>query len=252
MTGIPAPGWLRGPGVVCAHRGASADEPENTLVAARAAMATGITLIECDVHLSADGVPVVLHDATLDRTTDLCGPVVARTAAALAVADAGGWRRADRAGEPLPTLAALLRCCRGRAGVLVELKPDAASGSGLVEAVAAVVAAEKVDDAVALLAFDHRHLVLAASVAPSLPRVALVGSAPTDPSALLRAAAACALGPAAHCVDSRLVTAVHDVEAAVVTWTVDDPADAIRLAEQGVDVIVSNRPATVATALRAR
>ena len=97
---------------VVAHRGASAAAPENTLAAMRRAAEMGARWAECDVRLSADGVPVVIHDGTLDRTTDGRGALAAHTAAELARLDAGSWRDAAFAGEPVPTLAALLEEAR--------------------------------------------------------------------------------------------------------------------------------------------
>ncbi|MDZ8170701.1 glycerophosphodiester phosphodiesterase [Microbacterium xanthum] len=114
---------------VAAHRGASIEYPENTLAAFAAAIAYGAEGIELDVALSTDGVPVVMHDDTVDRTTDGHGPVDALTAAQLAALDAGR-------GERVPTLAEVLALAAGRAEVNIEIKAPAA-----VPAVADVVAA---------------------------------------------------------------------------------------------------------------
>ena len=93
---------------IWAHRGASASAPENTLAAFRAAEAAGAAGIELDVHLSADGVPVVIHDETVDRTTDGHGPVAALTLCRLRQLDAGRWFAPAFAGEALPTLEEIL------------------------------------------------------------------------------------------------------------------------------------------------
>jgi glycerophosphoryl diester phosphodiesterase len=116
---------------VYGHRGASAERPENTLAAFRRAVELGAAGIELDVHLSGDGVPVVIHDATLDRTTDGTGPVDGRTAAELAALDAGG-------GEGVPTLAQVLDLIDPGAGgtplkVNIEIKSDAAAQAMLDE-----------------------------------------------------------------------------------------------------------------------
>lgn len=100
---------------VSAHRGASAELPENTLAAFRRALEQGAEGIELDVALSADGVAVVLHDATVDRTTDGTGDVAALTLQELRVLDAGG-------GERVPTLDEVLALAAGRAEVNIELK----------------------------------------------------------------------------------------------------------------------------------
>ena len=136
VAGCPAarsttPGPAGGPGVtperglpvaVIAHRGASADAPENTLAAFRAAREQQADWFELDCTLSADGAVVVIHDETLDRTTSAGGPVGARTAAELLRLDAGSWFAPAFAGEPLPSLAAALALGNDATGVYVELK----------------------------------------------------------------------------------------------------------------------------------
>ncbi|SED82258.1 glycerophosphodiester phosphodiesterase [Ruania alba] len=113
---------------IYAHRGASAEQPENTLAAFDRAIELGVDGIELDVHLSADGVPVVIHDDTLDRTTSGTGAVNAHTEAELARTDAGS-------GEHVPTLAEVLDLVGADAQVNVEIKDPAA-----VDAVARVTA----------------------------------------------------------------------------------------------------------------
>ncbi|UFU05261.1 glycerophosphodiester phosphodiesterase [Ruania halotolerans] len=113
---------------IYAHRGASAERPENTLAAFARALELGVTGLELDVHLSADGVPVVIHDDTLDRTTSGTGPVGAHTETELARLDAGS-------GEHVPTLSEVLELVGEAAQVNVEIKDPAA-----VDAVALVTA----------------------------------------------------------------------------------------------------------------
>jgi glycerophosphoryl diester phosphodiesterase len=125
---------------IIAHRGGAFLWPENSLAAFRTALALPVEEVECDVHLSADGVPVVVHDATLERTTDLTGPVAARTAAELAAA-----RLRGAPGEAVPTLAALAALLRQSDKRLrVEIKTDAAARPypGLLDAVWSVLAGE--------------------------------------------------------------------------------------------------------------
>ena len=107
-----------------AHRGASRCAPENTLAAFEAAIRQGVDAIELDVRLTEDGVPVVLHDDTLDRTTDGQGPVDALSYQLLRRLDAGAWFGSAFRGERVPTLTEALECARGRCGVNVEIKVD--------------------------------------------------------------------------------------------------------------------------------
>ena len=89
---------------ICAHRGASDTHPENTLAAFREAIRLGAAMIEFDVALSADGKLVLIHDSTLDRTTNGTGPVSARTLEQLKTLDAGSWKAKRFAGAKVPTL----------------------------------------------------------------------------------------------------------------------------------------------------
>jgi glycerophosphoryl diester phosphodiesterase len=123
------------PPLVIAHRGASGTCPENTLAAFRHAQALGADMIELDVQLARDGNVVVIHDWTLDRTTDGSGPVGARSLAELRALDAGAWFASAFGGERIPTLAEVL--AEVRIPVNVELKP--LGDDGLEAAALAVV-----------------------------------------------------------------------------------------------------------------
>jgi glycerophosphoryl diester phosphodiesterase len=121
---------------VVAHRGASAQAPENTLAAFRRALELGSDWVELDCTLSADRQVVVIHDDTLERTTDGVGPVGERTFDELRALDAGVWRDPEFAGERIPLLIEVLELARGKAGVLVEVKlrdRDAARRGRLLE-----------------------------------------------------------------------------------------------------------------------
>jgi len=114
---------LRKP-LVIAHRGFSGTAPENTLSAFEKAIAVGADMLECDVRFSEDGQVVVMHDPTLERTTDGQGPVVARPLDELKGLDAGAWFGRTFAGERIPTLGELLDLTRGTIRVNVEIKED--------------------------------------------------------------------------------------------------------------------------------
>ncbi|MGC8875140.1 MAG: glycerophosphodiester phosphodiesterase [Chloroflexia bacterium] len=105
-----------------AHRGASDKAPENTLVAFERALELGADALECDVHLSADGEVMVIHDETVDRTTDGHGTVSGMTLAELQQLDAGSWKDRRFAGQRIPTLAEVTELVRGRAQLFVELR----------------------------------------------------------------------------------------------------------------------------------
>ena len=121
---------------VVGHRGAAGVAPENTLAGVRRAAAMGVDAVECDVRLSRDGRAVLMHDPTVDRTTDGTGTVEAMDFAELRALDAGG--------EPVPELGELLGTLGGSCGLLCELKVDAAAGA----AVDAVVARGRLEGVV--------------------------------------------------------------------------------------------------------
>lgn len=110
--------------LVIAHRGDSAHAPENTLAAFRAALEAGADMVEFDVGLTRDLVPVVLHDATLNRTTDGRGKLSAHAYDEIARLDAGSWFGPDFAGERIPSLDAALDLLAGRIQVNIEVKPE--------------------------------------------------------------------------------------------------------------------------------
>src|SRR5262249_31614762 len=109
-----------------AHRGASSYAPENTFAAFDLAIEIGARHLELDVHFSSDGHLIVIHDDTVDRTTDGSGPVTSYTLASLAARDAGSWLDPRFKGERIPTLAAVLERYKGRAHLHVELKGHSA------------------------------------------------------------------------------------------------------------------------------
>ncbi len=148
--------------VVVAHR--CGEGPENTLPAIEAGIASGADLVEVDVRRSADGVVVLMHDETVDRTTDGTGEVAELTAAELAALDAGG--------APVPTLeAALAVLAPVRTGLVVELKGP--WDAGQVAGIARLVGAAGLDDRVILASFDLGSLEAARVSAPGLPRLLL-------------------------------------------------------------------------------
>lgn len=125
---------------VYAHRGLSALAPENTLAAYRACADHGVTWFECDVDILKDGTAVMIHDSTLDRTTDHTGPVSDLTAADLARVDAGSWFGPEFAGEPIPTLAQTIDLMNEyQLNANIELKPVLLGGAAADQLVSEVV-----------------------------------------------------------------------------------------------------------------
>lgn len=225
-----------------AHRGASAEAPENTLAAFRWALDAGADGVELDVHLSADGVPVVIHDETLERTTDGEGLVAACTVDVLQRLDAGSWFAPHFAGEPLPTLDETLQLLAGRARLNLEVK-DACAGT----AVIALLRRYPQTDAV-VSSFDYGVLSGLRRDDPDLP-LAMLYAGGNWRLAMGRAEAlrACAFHPRADMVSRPMLAACRRLRLPVFTWTVDDPWQARRLARLGVAGIFTNDPAELRT-----
>jgi glycerophosphoryl diester phosphodiesterase len=236
---------------VLAHRGGGALAPENTLAAIEVGHRRGFRAIEFDVMLSADGEPVLMHDETLDRTTDGRGPVAARRFAELERLDAGSWFAPEFAGEPVPHLAKVVELC-GRRGIWMnaEIKPS----SGADEATGRTVAAFLQDrdagsalgqvggrPAALLSSFSEPALAAARAVAPALPRGLLVGRVPPDWARRLADLQCVAL----HCdhryLDPATVASVHRAGYWVFCYTVNDPNRLDVLAGWGVDAVCTDR-----------
>jgi glycerophosphoryl diester phosphodiesterase len=157
--------------IVVGHRGAPNKAPENTLASFEAAIAIGVDAIELDVHFSRDGRLVVIHDATLERTTDGVGPVHERSLAELKTLDAGGWFDPRFAGERIPTFDEALDRIGRRTGLQVEIK---GRSDGLVEATLAMLAARGLLDDAMITSFQLDWLPLVRSLAPNAAIGALI------------------------------------------------------------------------------
>jgi glycerophosphoryl diester phosphodiesterase len=250
VPGTPADyTWMRRqhgrPPLVVAHRGASGLAPENTLAAFRLALEQHAPAVECDVHLSADYVPVVIHDGRVDRTTSGSGAVASLTAAQIQMLDAGAWFGRQTAGERVPRLEEVLALCAGRARVFVELKP----GSGPTLAERALNNVERVPQVeTAVISFDPDLVREVARRRPDLPLGFLVRERSVrqhGPEPAVQATLACGAGfiaPHHKAASDALVALAHGAGLPVSVWTVDDPVDVRRLAALGVDAITTNRP----------
>lgn len=255
----PPPVFRAARPLVFAHRGGAYLAPENTLVAFQAGLAAGADGIECDVHLARDGVPVVIHDATLERTTDADGPVGARTAAELARVDAA-FRFGPERGFPwrgrgvgVPALAEVLAACPD-ARVIAELKQDSAA---LGDAVARVVRAAGAVDRVCVGSYHARTIAAVRAADPAITtsatqdevRWALYRSWlrwPLPHNGAYRAFQVPERVGRRRIVSPAFVRQAHREGRVVQVWVVDDPADAARLLAWGVDGLISDRPDLIA------
>jgi glycerophosphoryl diester phosphodiesterase len=240
--------------LVFAHRGGCALGPENTLAAFDLGMQAGADGLELDVHLSADGVPVVHHDSTLDRTTSASGPLASRTAADLARVDAG-WRFAGRGDFPfrgqgigIPSLGEVLRKYRD-VPVIIEMKVDSRE---MGEAVAREVRIAGAADRVCVSSFGARSAAAARAALPEMPcsasqaevRLAVYRTLVRLPVRRPRYGGYLVPERAGRLtiVSQRFIQYAHETEVKVQVWTVDEEAEMRRLLDWGVDGLISNQP----------
>ena len=229
---------------VIAHRGGGTLAPENTLGAIRHGASLGFRGVEFDVMLTGDSTPVLIHDETLERTTDGKGEVARTPYHEIAKFDAGRWLAERWGGERVPTFEAAGRLCRDLGlWANVEIKPARGLETQTGRAVAQM-ALELWRGAPllpVLSSFAVEALAAARAAAPQLPRGMLVGRIPPDWKTRMQALECVAL----HCdckeLTVPLLAEIHAAGYAVLVWTVNDPREAKRLFEWGVDGIVTDR-----------
>ena len=241
---------------VLAHRGGGTLAPENTLAAVRLGRAHGFGGVELDVMLTADEVPVLIHDATLERTTNGRGEVAAYSAAQLAALDAGAWHSAAFAGEPVPRFDAVVRDCRAAATwINIEIKPAPGAARRTGEVVARATAALYADlirpggDAAARIAprvplfssFEREALVAAREAAPDIPRGYLLDRVPPNWAGELAALGCVALHTNHRHLTRELAAAVKAAGYWLFCYTVNDRDRADALRAWGVDAFCTDR-----------
>jgi glycerophosphoryl diester phosphodiesterase len=237
---------------VIAHRGACRRAPENTLEAFRLAFRMGADAIELDVMLSRDGVPVVIHDLRVERTTDGTGRVQDLTWPELRELDAGAWFAPAFCGARIPELAVVLEESARSGWINIELKNYTTRGDGLEKIVVDLVGRMGLGRRVLLSSFNPLSLRAMARLAPNVPRALLTME--SLPIYLRRGWFAFLARPDAYNLHGaqanlRSVRRIRSRGARVCVWTVNDPAAAHRLHEAGVDGIITDEPDTVLAAV---
>ncbi|WP_407319303.1 glycerophosphodiester phosphodiesterase family protein [Isoptericola halotolerans] len=230
--------------VVVAHRGYSAVAPQNTLAAFEAAWRAGAPALELDVRLSADGVPVVIHDPVVERVSDGEGAVDALDAATIRGLDAGSRFSPVYAGQRIPTFADAVDFLAARPGMdlLCEYK-GVWTPETLAPTVAAIDRSGLAGRAI-VQGFRRRTVSALRTAAPHLPRGLLCDAAPED---LLRAAEdldVVTVNPsvAAVLADPDLVARAHAAGVRVMPWTANETSEWEGLLAAGVDAIITDRP----------
>jgi len=236
MTSWPYPLWI-------AHRGAGKLAPENTLAAFRLGASHGFRAFECDVKLSADGVPFLLHDATLQRTSSGKGIAGNLDWRALARLDAGAWHSRAYAGEPVPSLDAIAAfCLRNGHALNIEIKPT--PGTDELTGKTVALEATRLWSGAAvpplLSSFEPAALRAAQVAAPALPRALLLDSLRAGWFDEARALGCAGIVTNYAVMDAAVLAQVHAAGMRALVYTVNDPAEVLRLVGMGIDGIITD------------
>ncbi len=226
-----------------AHRGAGKLAPENTLAAFRLGAAHGYRAFECDVKLSADGVPFLLHDATLERTSTGHGAAGDHTWSTLSLLDAGSWHSRAHAGEPMPSLGAIARYVQHNGFALnVEIKPTPGSERETGAVVGRACAALWAGSSVPLLfsSFRPDALHAAQEAAPQIPRALLMDTLWNGWLAVVQTLACVAVVTNHRAMDAALMQQLRANGLRGLCYTVNDAADVQRLLVLGIDGIITD------------
>jgi glycerophosphoryl diester phosphodiesterase len=230
--------------LVIAHRGNSCDCPENTLPAFQSAIDVNSDLVELDYFHSADGVPVVIHDELLDRTTDaevIFGrremEVAALPVADLQKLDAGSWFGAKFAGAKLPTLAESLDLIQAGSTTLIERK------AGDAKTLIKLLEEKKLTDRVVVQAFDWEFVAECRKLSPNLALGALCGKPANEEQIRAAVATGADLIVWNHeKISKEQIDLIHQLGKRAWVYTVDEPDRARWLLAAGIDGIITNRP----------
>ena len=236
MGAWPYPLWI-------AHRGAGKLAPENTLGAFRLGAAHGYRAFECDVKLSADGVPFLLHDAELERTSSGTGTASKLNWSDLSRLDAGGWHGRGFAGEPLASLEGIAAyCIRNGFALNIEIKPTPGTEAQTGRVVAAEAARLWAGQATPplLSSFRPDALLAARDTAPALPRALLIDTLRDGWFDEAQALGCVAVVSNFRIMDACLIAKLHAANLRAAVYTVNDATEARRLVGLGIDGIITD------------
>jgi len=212
------------------HRGASAYEPENTLRAIKRALGYAVDMVEVDVRETRDGQIVVIHDETLERTTNGRGYVHQMSFSELRKLDAGR-------GEKIPALQEVIDLVKGRVGLVIELKDPRTT-----DKVAEILAENNFLDKTLVTSFIHSAVKRIKELTPQLRTGVIFRCAPVKPSQLALDANANALFPHYKYVITRMIEGAHSNHLTVNVWTLDTREEIEHYVRMGVDGVVTNKP----------
>jgi len=236
--------------LVFGHRGASAQAPMNTLPAFELAAELGADGVELDVHRSADGELVIVHDFTVDETTNGTGTVQQMTLAQLKALDAGSWKDPSFAGVRIPTLDEVFDAVGQRLFINVEIKSESQETDGIEQLVVDKIRQFDMQDRVLVSSFNPLAVMRFRALMPDVPIGFL--TAPDVPEIVQQVAKNMtyeAIHPYQASIDKTVIEQAQHQGHIVNTWTVNDPARATALRDLGVRGIITDQPDVIINAL---
>lgn len=232
---------------IIAHRGYRARYPENTLIAFKAALDAGVPMIELDVTLSKDRKLVVIHDATLERTTNGHGPVNGSNLEQLKQLDAGSWFHPDFAGEQVPELTEVVDLANGKALVNIEIKPYSYEAhhppDAIEHQIMELIHRRKIEDFVLISSFDVKILGRFAHINNS-PALGLISRRPADKNTIdiCDRIGAVSWHPNHQILTHEQVRMMHASGIRVFPYNADTAEEIIRVIGMEVDGVISSDP----------
>lgn len=237
---------------VIAHRGSRLRAPENTMPSFMAARDEGAIWLETDVKLTADGIPILMHDDTLDRTTDGRGSVADRTWDEIKALDSGGWFSPAFAGTRVASLAELLDFAR-MAGMRLNLEIKPCPGRTRATTMVTLIEVAKMWPDYApiplISSFDIEALMVAAQLHPDWPRGLLLDEWRDDWREVATATMATTLNLNAELLTPERLAQLRTANMPILCYTVNDPARAQSLMQSGVQAVFSDNPGEMLRAL---
>ncbi|GAB4011947.1 MAG: glycerophosphodiester phosphodiesterase [Bdellovibrio sp.] len=221
------------------HRGAKDEYPENTLKGINFALEQGCPAVEIDIHLSKDGELVVIHDDTIDRTTNGKGKVLDYTLAELKRFDAGQ-------GETIPTLKEVLQTIQSHHSELVIEIKAAHTEEKLIK----LLEEMKMIDKVSVISFNHRIVKKVKELKPQIKTAVLIYGLPEDAPSMIKAAKADGASVCVATIDKKLVEDCHAQGFYVAAWNINVPEQLPYFIDMGIDFLGTDRPSVIVPALK--
>ncbi|MDA2925906.1 glycerophosphodiester phosphodiesterase [Acidobacteria bacterium AH-259-G07] len=232
--------------LVIAHRGASGEAPENTMAAFERAIEMKVDLIELDIHFSKDGEIMVIHDETVDRTTDGRGAIAEMTRNEVQALDAGSWFSPRFEGERAPTLSEVLELVKPTpVNLLIEIKQGRGLPHGFEKRLIQAIQEHNILSRVIVQSFNHAAVRKVKEENPSIATGALIDYRSPDPVSEVKAAGAETLGLKSSLVTREIIEKAHRNGLRVFVWTVNKLARIRKMLILGVDGVITDYPSRV-------